>query len=183
VQTKADRAGANLLKNVKVQDWRVYNRSMIAIAETQQALMIIVFGMIGIITVFIIFVVFYMIVSHKSKDIGILKSIGVSNVNVMVLFLNFGFLVGVFGSVIGGVAGWRFLVHINQIEDWLFERFGFQLFDRSIYAIGDIPNAIDLKVLGVIVLFAIISCLVGAYVPSRRAARLRPVESLQVSQL
>jgi lipoprotein-releasing system permease protein len=183
VRTKADKVDANLLRNVKIQDWKVYNRSMIAIAETQQALMIIVFGMIGIITVFIVFVVFYMIVSHKTKDIGILKSLGVSNGNILMLFLSFAFLVGVCGSAAGAVAGWRFLVHINQIEDLLFEHFGFQLFDRSIYAIGDIPNAIDLKVLGVIVFSAIIACLIGAYLPSRRAAGLKPVETLQVSQL
>ena len=70
---------ANLFKNVKVQNWKNYNRTTVAVAETQEALMIMVFAMIGIITVFIVFVVFYMIVCHKSKDIGILKSVGASD--------------------------------------------------------------------------------------------------------
>jgi len=180
---KAAAPQAELLKKVKVKSWKIYSRHIVAVAETQQALMIFCFGMIGIITVFIVFVVFYMIVSHKSKDIGILKSVGTSNGNILSLFLNFSFLVGVCGSAIGAVGGWRFLLHINQIEGLLFKHFGFQLFDRKLYLIGDIPNAIDLKVLVCIILSAVAACLVGALIPSWQAARLKPVETLQVTQL
>ena len=183
VAKKAGAKHSNLLENVRVQSWKIYNRSVVAIAETQQALMIFCFGMIGLITVFIVFVVFYMIVSHKSKDIGILKSIGSSNENVLGLFLVFAFLVGIAGSFIGAVCGWQFLVYINQMEDWLFRHFEFQLFTRRMYAIGDIPNAIDLKVLVGVIVSAIAACLVGAVVPSWQAAKLEPVDSLQVNQL
>ena len=91
-----------------MQDWKSYNRSFVAVAETQEALMVFCFAMLGVITVFIVLVVFYMIVSHKSKDIGILKSIGISNTNVLLLFIFFAFLVGLVGSAIGTVAGWQF---------------------------------------------------------------------------
>ncbi len=183
VEDKKGLAQSELLKNVKVQSWKVYNRDMVAVAETQQALMIIVFAMMAVITVFIVFVVFYMIVSHKSKDIGILKSVGISNGNIMLLFLMFAFLIGALGSAIGSICGWQFLVHINQIEDWLFEHFDFQLWDRELYAIGDIPNSIDLRVLIIIILSAVSACLVGALLPSRQAGRLQPVETLRVSKL
>ena len=183
LQSKADTRQMNLLKQVRVQSWKTYRRQFVAAVETEQTVMIIVFGMIGIITVFIVFVVFYMIVSHKSKDIGILKSVGVSKGNVLILFLSFSFLVAAFGSTIGAVGGWQFLVHINQIEDMLFKNFGFQLWDRTIYAIDDIPNAIDLKILAGIILSAITACLIGALIPSWQAARLKPIETLQVNQL
>ena len=182
-EKKAGARHANLLKNVRVQSWKTYSRIIVAAVETEQTMMIVIFGMIGIIAIFIVFVVFYMVISHKSKDIGILKSLGVSGGNVMVLFLGFAFLVGAMGSAIGAVSGWQFLVHINRIEDWLFEHFEFQLWDRTIYAIGNIPNTIDLKVLSVIILSAIAVCLVGAFLPTWRAARLKPVETLQVNQL
>jgi len=171
------------LKKVRVQSWKTYSREVVAAVETEQTMMCIIFGMLGIITVFVVFVVFYMVVSHKTKDIGILKSIGTSRTDVLALFLSFSFLVGVCGSAIGALGGWWFLVHINRIEDWLFEHFGFQLWDRTMYAIGDIPNAIDLKVLAGIILSAIAACFVGAFVPSWRAAKLTPAETLQVNQL
>ena len=98
-----------LLNKVRVESWKGYRRDVIAGVEKEQMMMIAAFGMIGIIAVFVVFVVFYMLVSHKSKDIGILKSVGVSKGNVLVLFLDFAFLVGVFGSAIGLLGGWQFL--------------------------------------------------------------------------
>ena len=173
----------NLLDTVTVQSWKDYRRAFIAAMEKEQTMMAVMFALVGVTTVFIIFVVFYMIISHKSKDIGILKSIGVSNANLIKLFLGFAFLVGLLGSCLGAVCGWLFLLKINQIEDWLFEHFKFQLWNRTIYVIGDIPNQIEFRVLAVIILSAVVVCLAGALVPSWQAARLRPVETLQVSQL
>ncbi len=174
---------AYLLKKVTVQSWKDYRRAFIAAMEKEQTMMTALFVLMGITTVFIVLVVFYMITSHKSKDIGILKSIGVSSANIIKLFSGFAFLVGILGSGVGVFAGWLFLFKINTIEDWLFERFGFQLWDRTIYAIGDIPNQVDAKVLAVIIFSAIAACWVGALVPSWQATRLKPVETLQVTQL
>jgi len=182
-QEKADEKQAYLLDTVNVQDWKDYRRSSIAPMEKEQTVMTVMFAFVGITTVFIVFVVFYMIISHKSKDIGILKSLGASNIDIIELFSGFAFLVGLLGSCIGLFGGWLFLLKINQIEDWLFEHFEFQLWDRTIYAIGDVPNQVDPKVLGVIVVSAIIACLVGALLPSRLAAKQKPVEILQVNQL
>ncbi|UCE99518.1 MAG: ABC transporter permease [Planctomycetota bacterium] len=174
---------AELLSTVVVQSWKDYRRAFIAAMEKEQTMMTVMFALVGLTTVFIVFVVFYMIVSHKSKDIGILKSIGVSNRDIIRLFSGFSFLVGVLGSGVGVICGWVFLLRINQIEDWLYEQFKFQLWDRTIYVIGDIPNQVEFSVLAVIVLSAIVACLAGAFVPSWQAARLEPVETLQVSRL
>ncbi|UCC97571.1 MAG: FtsX-like permease family protein [Phycisphaerales bacterium] len=180
---KAGAALAYLLENVTVQSWKGYRRESIAPMEQEQTVMGVMFGLVAITTVFIVLVVFYMIISHKSKDIGILKSIGVSDFDVIELFSGFAFLVGILGSSIGLSAGWVFLVKINRIEDWLFERFGFQLWDRTIYAIGDIPNRVEPEVLVAIFLSAVAACLAGALLPSWQAARQRPAETLQVNQL
>jgi lipoprotein-releasing system permease protein len=183
-QEKANEGYANLLEKVTVQSWKDYRRAFIAAMEKEQMMMTVMFTLVGITTVFIVFVVSYMIISHKSKDIGILKSIGVSNTNVVLLFMVFSFLVGFLGSVIGVLGGWRFLVHINEIEAWLYDNFGYQpLWNREIFAIGDIPNTIDFKVLGVIILSAIAACLIGGLLPCRQAAKQKPIETLQVSQL
>ncbi len=183
---KRDKAGedyAYLLDTVTVRNWKDYRRSSIAPMEKEQTLMTVMFGFVGITTVFIVFVVSYMIISHKTKDIGILKSVGASNCDIIQLFSGFGFLVGLSGSGIGLFSGWLFLAKINEIEDWLFEHFMWQLWDRTIYAIGDIPNQIEFRVVVTIFLSAIAACLVGVLVPSWQAARQKPVETLQVNQL
>jgi lipoprotein-releasing system permease protein len=183
VRENSGRDKANLLQNVTVQSWKSYRRTFIAAMEKEQVMMIAVFMMVGIITVFIVLVVFYMIIGHKSKDIGILKSIGVSSGNIIQLFSGFAFLIGISGSAVGAFCGWLFLLKINSIEEWLFRHFGFQLWDRTIYAIGEIPHRIEPEVLGLIVLAAIAACLAGAIIPSWQAARLKPVDSLRVNQL
>jgi len=183
VATKAGAPYENLLSEVQVQSWKDFSKVIVALVETQQTMMIVCFSLIGMITVFIVLVVFYMIVSHKSKDIGILKSVGASGFSILSVFLNFAFLIGLAGSAIGVLVGWRFLVHINKIEDWMFEKFQFQLWDRQISSIGDIPNTVDLKVLAIIILCAIGACLLGALLPSWRAGRIKCVDTLQVAQL
>jgi lipoprotein-releasing system permease protein len=179
VVTKAGASYENLLSEVQVQSWKDFSKVIVALVETQQTMMIICFALIGIITVFIVLVVFYMIVSHKSKDIGILKSVGASGFNIMSVFLNFAFLIGLSGSAIGSLAGWPFLVYINQI----FRFFNFRLWDPQTTSIGEIPNTIDLTVLGTIILCAIVASVLGAILPSLRASRINCVDTLQVAQL
>jgi len=183
VEANKDRQYASLLENVSVQSWIDNRRSVIAPMEKEQTMLTLLFGMLGIITVFVIFVVFYMIISHKSKDIGILRSIGVPGRGVVELFTYFAVIVGTIGAGIGAAAGCGVLGKANEIENWLFAKFGFQIWDRSIYAIGDIPNNIEPRVLAVIILSAVAASVVGALVPSIQAARKRPAEALQVNSL
>ena len=92
-------------------------------------------------------------------------------------------MVGIIGAALGSLAGCGFLLKINAMENWLFLHFGWQLWDRTVYAIGDIPNDIEWKILTGIILSTLIACLAGAIIPTCQAARLQPAESLQVSQL
>jgi lipoprotein-releasing system permease protein len=181
-QDKQGAAGAGLLDTVTVETWKEYRRAVIAPMEKEEAMLSVMFGFVGITTVFIVFVVFYMIVSHKTKDIGILKSVGASSQSVMVLFSGFATAVGVLASCTGVAAALLFLANINRLESWLFERFGFQLWDRTIYAIGEIPHRVEFSVLAIIVCCAIVACQIGALVPAYCAARLRPVETLHGSR-
>lgn len=185
-QYTADRAGdelAALLKTVNVQSWKGYRRQYIAPMEKEHTVVGVMFALVGLTTVFIVFVVFYMLVSHKSRDIGILKSIGVSQANIVGVFALFAFWMGLLGSSIGVVSGVAFLRNINTIENWLFEHLHFQLWDRTIYAIGSIPNQTDAPLLAVVVVSAIVACVVSAVLPSRQVAGRRPVQILQVNQL
>jgi lipoprotein-releasing system permease protein len=151
--------------------------------EKEQTIMTAMFGLVGLTTVFIVFVVFYMIVSHKSKDLGILKSIGVSKVSLVGLFMMFALWIGLAGAALGVLCGGLFLTYINAIEDWLFAEFGFQLWDRTIYIIDEIPNQMAPQTVLTIIASAIFVCVIGSLVPSWQAARREPAEALQVNQL
>ncbi len=178
-----DKPGGALFSNVRVQSWQENRRSVIAPMEKEQIMMTMLFLMLGVITVFIVFVVLYMIISHKSKDIGILKSMGMPMSNILGIFLLFSVFIAMIGSLIGSVSGWIFLHEINDLEAWLYAHHGWQLWDRTVYAIGDIPNQVASEVLVIIVGSAVLACMIGALVPGLQAARKKPVQSLQVNQL
>lgn len=180
---KQNESQAFLLDTVTVQSWKEFRRDAIAPMENEQAELVVMFGFVGLTTVFIVLVVFYMIISHKTKDIGILKSVGVSKTSVIELFSIFAFLIGLLSSTIGLLTGWLFLANINNLERWLYKNYGFELWDRSVYAIGEIPNRVNLTMLFVIAAAAIFACLLGAFFPSWQAARKDPAEILQVNQL
>lgn len=183
VSQKKNDKYASLLANVRVQTWKEYCREIVAPMEKEQTMMTLLFCLIGIITVFIILVIFYMIVTHKNKDIGILKSVGAFDIDVLELFLGLAAVIGIIGSTIGGLVGIVFLANINNVENWLFRHFGFQLWDRTIYAIDNIPNKLEPGILIAILIAAIAACLLGAFMPAWQAARRRPVETLQVNQI
>lgn len=183
VEKYKDKVYANLLDNVSVQDWITHRRSNIAPMEKEQTMFMFLFAMLGIITVFIISVVFYMIINSRSKDIGILKSIGVSSSGVVCIFSILSVLVAMAGSFVGALAGCGFLIKIQDMEDWLFVHYRWRLWDRSVYAIGEIPNDIEASAILAIVASAIAAALIAVIIPSLKAARRKPVETLQVNQL
>jgi len=183
VEKNSDKAYANLFDNVSVEDWYRYRREIIAGMQKEQTMLTILFSMLGVITVFVIFVVFYMIIGHKTRDIGIMKSIGVSSWSVVSIFLMFAGMVGIVGSAIGAAAGCAVLYNMNEIEAWVFETFHWQPWNRAVYAIGEIPHDIEFNVIAVIVLCAIGASLFGAFVPAVQAGFKRPVEVLQVNQV
>ncbi len=174
---------AGLLANVQIEDWRRYRRESIGAMEKEQGAMILMFLLVALTTVFIIFVVFYMIISHKVKDIGILRSVGLTRLRLVGLFLRFAILVGLTGAILGLSVGGLFLRKANAIEDWLFDKWGFQIFDRTIFSIGDLPSDMEWGVVLAIATAAIMVCILGAALPVLQAVRLRPVQTLQVNPL
>lgn len=178
-----DREQGWLFDTVTVKDWKSYRCDTIAPMEKEQTMMILLFIMVGIITVFIILVVFYMVISQKSKDIGILKSIGASAGNVTAVFLIFAGMIGIAGASVGIAFGMLFLTKINVIEDWLFVKFGWQLWNRQVYAIGDIPSESSFTLLTIVFAAAIIASLAGALLPVVRGASKNCVDVLRVNEL
>ena len=183
VESHKDRANANLFEQVRVESWIENRRGTIAPMEKEQTMLIVLFLMLGVITVFVIFVVFYMIISHKSKDIGILKSLGAGVFDIVHVFLIFAAIIGLLGTAVGMAGGCVLLAYANNLEGWLNSKFGWEVWNRQIYAIGEIPSQIDWHVMVAIAASAVGACLLGAVVPSLQAARRRPVDILRVDQL
>lgn len=165
--------------SASIQTWRQRQRVLVSTVESQRTLMIIILGIISLVALVLIFVIFYMIVMQKTRDIGVLKSIGASSSGVAGIFLDYGAAVGVVGSALGALLGYLFVNNINPIADWLARNFGFQVWDREFFMFEKIPNEVQPGTVLAVVIGAIIAGLLGALVPAIRAARMQPVEALR----
>jgi len=176
----SDPVDQDLMDIVRTQTWEEKQWAFISAVEKEKVLMLILFGVISVVAIFLILCIFYMIVVEKTRDIGILKSIGGSAGGVAAVFLSYGAAIGVVGSALGILLGSVFVHYINDIQNWLARLHPeLRVWKADVYSFESIPNVVkagDVVVIGVI---AVIASIIGALVPALVAARKHPVESLR----
>ncbi len=163
----------------QVFTWEEKQGPLLAAIDIERGILnLLLFLIIGV-AGFSILAIFSMIVVEKTRDIGILKSLGASNYGVMMIFLGYGFLLGFVGSALGTILGLEITFHINEIENWLSTITGQAIFDRSVYYFDKIPTDVQpVNVMWLNVGAIAISTLFSV-IPALRAAMLHPVQALR----
>jgi lipoprotein-releasing system permease protein len=162
-----------------VSTWRDKQGALLQAVNMETSILNVLLFMIIAVAGFGILAIFLMIVVEKTKDIGVLKSLGASGTGIMGIFLAYGLSLGVAGSGVGMVMGLLFVRYINQVADVLSWVTGQRVFDPSIYYFYRIPTIVDPKTIAWIVLGALAIAVLASILPAIRAARLHPVEALR----
>jgi lipoprotein-releasing system permease protein len=162
-----------------VSTWRDKQGALLQAVNMETAILNVLLFLIIAVAGFGILAIFLMIVVEKTKDIGVLKSLGASGTGIMGIFLGYGLSLGVVGSGVGMVMGLLVIRYINQIADVLSWVTGQRVFDPSIYYFYRIPAIVDPKTIAWIVLGALAIAVLASILPAIRAARLHPVEALR----
>ncbi len=165
--------------NTVVSTWEDKQGALLAAISIERGILNVLLFMIIGVAGFGILAIFSMIVVEKTRDIGIIKSLGASNRGVMSIFLSYGFSLGVVGAIIGTVAGVLFTVYINDIEKLLTRLTGHQVFDKSVYYFDRIPTDIQTPSVLLVNLGAVFIAVLFSVVPALRAALLHPVRALR----
>jgi lipoprotein-releasing system permease protein len=163
----------------KVATWREHQRLWLDAVEKEKLLTVFLFSIISVVAIFLIFCIFYMVVAEKTRDIGILKSVGASGGGVASIFLGYGLAIGIVGSAMGLLLSWLLVKNINEIHGLLGRWMGVQVWNPEIYLFDKIPNTMDPKEVTVIVSIAVVASVLGALVPALKAGSLNPVEALR----
>jgi len=162
-----------------VRSWQDLNQTFFAALRHEKAIMAIILFLILCVAAFNIASTLIMVVMDKAKDIGILKSIGMTSSRVQLIFFIQGLIVACVGLVLGNLGGWWLSAQLNAIVEFFEKHFGIGLFPSDIYYFKDIPVLISPSEVLAINAFAVVVALVAAWYPAWYASRLSPVESLR----
>ena len=141
--------------------------------------MFIILTLIIIVAAFNIISGLTILVKNKTKEIAILKSIGVLNKSIIKIFFLIGVLIGTTATIFGIILGVTFSMYVENFRQFLSNIFNITLFPEEIYFLSSMPSEINpISILIISVCSVLISVLVSIF-PAFKAAKLDPVKSLK----
>jgi lipoprotein-releasing system permease protein len=162
-----------------IGSWLDRESPLLAMIRVETGILNVLLFLIIAVAGFGILAIFFMIVVEKTRDIGILKSLGASRRGIMSIFLGYGFSLGIVGASMGLGLGLLIVRYISEIADGLGRLTGQPFFDPSVYGLPKIPAIIQWPTIATIIVGALLIAVLASILPARRAARLHPVEALR----
>ncbi|MDI6733004.1 MAG: ABC transporter permease [Planctomycetota bacterium] len=163
----------------RLNTWEEEKRNLLRAVATEKNINAFLLFFIVVVAAFNILALLTMRVVEKTKDIGILISLGARPYGIMWLFIWQGLLVATIGSVIGVIAGYTLAYYLNPIEDFIYHRSGWKLFPPDIYYLEKIPSEINYFTILIIVIATLLVSLLFSIYPALKASRLNPVDALR----
>ena len=162
-----------------IYTWSDVNKSLFSALKVERNVMFIILSLIIIVAAFNIISSLTILVKNKTKEIAILKSIGVQNKSIVKIFFMVGFLIGTFATIFGIFLGILFSYKIESIRQMISNIFNVSLFPEEIYFLSKMPSEINPES---IILIAICSIVITSFVsifPALKASRMDPVKALK----
>ena len=116
-------------------------------------------------------------VKEKNKDIGILKTIGLSQFSLMKIFVSIGFFIGFIGTFLGVILGVIFSLNIHSIQNILENILNINLFAKEIYYLSSLPSRLDYKEVLLVVIVSLIISLISTLFPAYRSSMVDPIKN------
>jgi lipoprotein-releasing system permease protein len=155
----------------RTDDWQTMNAALFSALKLEKLAMGLILLLIVVVAAFNIVSTLVMVVTDKTREIGILKSMGLTAVKVLRIFMLQGLVIGVVGAVLGGLGG--------AALTWAIDRFELIKIPGEIYFVDHLPVGFDAIDVGVILAATVLISFVATVYPALQAARLTPVEAIR----
>ena len=155
------------------------NSSLLSALKVERNVMFIILSLIIIVAAFNIISGLTILVKNKTKDIAILKSIGVLNKSIVKIFLLIGIIIGTSATIFGIFLGVIFSLYVENLRQFLSSTFNISLFPEEIYFLSKMPSEINLNSILIISICSIFITIVVSIFPALKAAKLDPIKALK----
>ena len=162
-----------------VFSWADTNSSLFSALKVERNVMFIILTLIIIVAAFNIISGLTILVKNKTRDIAILKSIGVLNKSIVKIFFLVGVIIGTSATIFGILLGVIFSMYVENLRQFLSDIFNISLFPEEIYFLSTMPSEINPSSIFLISLFSILITIIVSIFPALKAAKLDPVQSLK----
>ena len=168
-----------LYPNDLVFTWADMNRSLFSALKVERNVMFIILSLIIIVAAFNIISGLTILVKNKTRDIAILKSIGVLNRSIVKIFFLVGVIIGTTATFFGIIIGVTFSFYVENLRAFLSSAFDLTLFPEEIYFLSTMPSEININSIFLISICSIFITIFVSIFPAINAAKLDPVKSLK----
>ena len=162
-----------------IYTWADMNSSLFSALKVERNVMFIILSLIIIVAAFNIISGLTILVKNKTRDIAILKSIGVQNNSITKIFFMVGFIIGTSATAFGIFLGVIFSIYIENIRFFLSSIFNISLFPEEIYFLSKMPSEININSIAIIALCSIIITILVSIYPAIQASKQDPIKSLK----
>jgi len=169
----------NLFSDYFVYSWADLNQSFFGALKVERNVMFIILSLIIIVAAFNIISGLTILVKNKTKEIAILRTLGVSSKSIAKIFFLVGFSIGFFATLTGVLLGVLFSYNIEKIRSLLSDLFNISLFPEEIYFLSKMPSEIDLNSILIITLCSLAITILVSIFPSYTASKLDPIKALK----
>ena len=168
-----------IFPNEFVYSWADTNSSLFSALKVERNVMFIILSLIIIVAAFNIISGLTILVKNKTRDIAILKSIGVLNKSIVKIFFLIGVIIGTSATIFGILLGVIFSMYVENLRQFLSKVFDISLFPEEIYFLSTMPSEINPSSIVIISLCSILITIVVSIFPALKAAKLDPIQSLK----
>ena len=162
-----------------VYSWADLNKSFFGALKVERNVMFIILTLIIIVAAFNIISGLTILVKNKTKEIAILRTLGISKNSIAKVFFLTGFIIGFLATVTGVTIGIFFSYYIEEIRVLITSIFNIRLFPEEIYFLSQMPSEINLGYILIISFFSLLITFLATIVPSLAAANLDPIKALK----